>query len=87
MKAEQRERNNEASKRLEKCCENAKFVDGVREDSKVSKHSAAQEPIAGVLSRLAVMACLHFDFRLALRYCSDVEDIPMAANSRGGRNA
>ena len=61
-------------------------MDGVRDDSNTKKSNLNREPIAGVMSRLAIMACLHFDFRLALRYTSDVEDIPMAADNRGGRN-
>ena len=61
-------------------------MDGVRDDLNMKKSNLNREPIAGVMSRLAIMACLHFDFRLALRYSSDVEDIPMAADNRGGRN-
>lgn len=54
---------------LRSCCEQAKAMDGYSKDEESSDHS----PIAGVLSRISVMACLHFDFRQSLQYLQNFE--------------
>jgi hypothetical protein len=42
-------------------------------NSEADHQANSSHPISGVMSRVAVMASLHFDFRLALRCLSDIE--------------
>lgn len=42
-------------------------------NSEAEHQNNSPHSISGVMSRVAVMASLHFDFRLALRCLSDIE--------------